>query len=83
MISVMQQSQTISFIIWHVVDLAFYLCGKPDEISCYTTGGLNWHSAASVFAGAGITKKNVLFSYNANWGAPGRWGVEIMTKKIG
>ena len=65
----------------HVVDLAFYLCGKPDKISYYTAGSLDWHPAASVFAGAGITKNNVLFTYNANWGAPGRWGVEIMTNK--
>jgi hypothetical protein len=40
---------------------------------------LPWHSTASIFAGAGVTDKGVLFSYQANWGAPGRWGVEVLT----
>lgn len=63
----------------HVVDLAFYLAGTPQQISCYTAGSLAWHPAASVFAGAGVTERGVLFSYQANWGAPGRWGVEALT----
>ncbi len=63
----------------HVIDLAFYLGGKPSEISCYTAGKLSWHDKA-VFTGSGKTKDNVLFSYQANWAAPGRWGVEILTK---
>lgn len=65
----------------HVVDLAFYLGGKPKEISCFTSGGLAWHPTASVFAGAGISDKGALFSYQANWGAPGRWSVEVLTKR--
>lgn len=65
----------------HVVDLAFYLGGKPKEISGYTIGGLDWHPKASVFTGAGITENGALFSYQANWESPGRWGVEILTKK--
>lgn len=65
----------------HVVDLAFYLGGKPAQISCFTAGGLEWHPKASVFAGAGIAANGALFSYQANWAAPGRWGVEILTKK--
>lgn len=64
----------------HVIDLAFYLGGKPKEISTFTSGSLKWHSSASSFAGAGITENNSLFSYQANWAAPGRWGVEILTK---
>jgi len=65
----------------HVIDLAFHLGGKPREISCYVSGGLSWHPSASVFAGAGVSEKNALFSYQANWEAPGRWGVEMLTKK--
>lgn len=65
----------------HVVDLAFYLGGEPQQISCYTSGGRSWHPTASIFSGAGITKGGVLFSYHANWEAPGRWGVEVMTKQ--
>lgn len=64
----------------HVIDLAFYLGGNPSKINCYATGNLSWHDKA-VFSGAGKTKDDVLFSYQANWDAPGRWGVEILTKK--
>ncbi|MEY2828832.1 MAG: hypothetical protein RIQ33_690, partial [Bacteroidota bacterium] len=63
----------------HVVDLAFYLGGNAKEISCYKSGSLAWHPSGAAFAGSGITDKNVLFTYNANWNAPGRWGVELMT----
>ncbi len=65
----------------HVVDLAFYLGGTPKSIECFTSGGLNWHPSASVFSGAGTTDTGALFSYHANWAAPGRWGVEVLTAK--
>lgn len=65
----------------HVVDLAFHLGGIPKYIKCYASGGLDWHPSASVFSGAGITNSNALFSYHANWEAPGRWGVEVFTRK--
>ena len=65
----------------HVIDLAFYLGGMPKEISCYTAGGLDWHPSASIFSGAGKSESGALFSYQANWEAPGRWGVEVLTKE--
>jgi predicted dehydrogenase len=65
----------------HVVNLAFFLGGMPKEIKCYTTGGLSWHPSASIFCGAGATEQGLLFSYHSNWEAPGRWGVEIFTRK--
>lgn len=65
----------------HVVDLAFFLGGKPAELTAYKTGKTSWHSAGVVFAGAGITTEGALFSYSANWQAPGRWGVEILTRR--
>jgi predicted dehydrogenase len=65
----------------HVADLAFFLGGRPEEISCFTFGGVNWHPRSSVFAGAGRSVTGALFSYQANWEAPGRWAVEILTKK--
>ena len=65
----------------HVVDLAFFLGGKPLELSTYTKGGVKWHNSSSIFSGSGISDKNALFSYQANWEAPGRWGVEILTSK--
>ena len=63
----------------HVADLAFYLGGEPREITCLTAGALEWHPSAAVFAGCGVAEGGALFSYQADWGAPGRWGVEVMT----
>lgn len=63
----------------HVIDLAFYLGGEPVEMQAYTAGALSWHPSSAVFAGAGRTDRGALFSYQANWGAPGRWGVEVIT----
>ena len=63
----------------HVIDLAFYLGGSPVQWQAYTAGQLAWHPSAAVFAGAGLTDANVLFSYGANWDGPGRWSVEIIT----
>lgn len=65
----------------HVVDLAFYFAGKPRKVTTYKKGELSWHKAGSIYAGCGITEKDVIFSYQANWDAPGRWGVEILTAK--
>lgn len=65
----------------HVVDLAFFLGGFPVEMSTYVQGGLDWHRRGCVYAGAGISEKGALFSYQANWDAPGRWAVEILTQK--
>ena len=63
----------------HVADLAFFIGGKPTNWKTYTAGSLHWHSKASMFAGAGVTDKNVIFSYCANWQSPGRWNIELMT----
>lgn len=65
----------------HVVDMAFFLGGKPQQMSCYKSGRLNWHPAASIFSGAGISDSGALFSYQANWEAPGSWRIEILTPK--
>jgi predicted dehydrogenase len=65
----------------HVIDLAFYLGGTPSELSAYSTGRLDWHPTASVFAGAGRTTDGAIFSYQANWEAPGRFSVEMLTRR--
>lgn len=65
----------------HVVDLAFYLGGKPEEITSYKGGSLDWHKIASRFSGAGKCVSGALFSYHSNWASPGRWGIEINTSK--
>lgn len=64
----------------HVVDLAFFLIGKPKEMNSFTGGKLDWHSPA-IFSGSGKTDANVIFSYNANWLSAGRWRVEVLTAK--
>ena len=61
----------------HVPDTVFYLVGPPKELHCYTSGGLEWHPASSVFNGSGITTKDIPISYNANWNSAGRWGIEV------
>jgi predicted dehydrogenase len=65
----------------HVLDLAFYLGGFPTDWKGWSKGELGWHPASSRFCGAGVTERGTLFSYIADWEAPGRWGVEIMTRK--
>lgn len=64
----------------HVADLAFFLGGKPEQISCFTSGSLSWHPSSSVFAGAGVATSGALFNYGANWESAGRWSVEVLTK---
>lgn len=64
----------------HVVDLAFYLGGKPESISCSISGTSEWHPRAMIYAGNGITEQGALFTYRANWDAPGRWAIEMLTK---
>lgn len=65
----------------HVVDLSFYLGGKPEKMSSFVAGELDWHKSGSVFAGAGISKNGALFNYAANWESAGRWSVEVLTNQ--
>ncbi len=63
----------------HVLDLAFYLGGMPEKLNADHSGAVAWHKTAAIFVGSGKTDKGSLFSYHANWGAPGRWGLEFCT----
>lgn len=63
----------------HVTDLAFFFAGMPEKISAYTSEQNDWTDDKLRYAGAGITKNNVLFSYFADWKSPGRWAVEVIT----
>jgi predicted dehydrogenase len=63
----------------HLIDMAFFIGGTPRQISAFATDGLDWHPKA-IFAGAGITNDNALFSYHANWKGPGRWLAEFVTE---
>jgi predicted dehydrogenase len=65
----------------HVVDLAFYLAGKPIDWKAYSKAGkIEWHNKTN-FCGAGITDKGVVFSYLSNWESAGRWALELLTSK--
>lgn len=65
----------------HVVDMAFFLAGKPADWAAFARGGsLDWHDK-TIYSGAGITEKGVLFSYLSHWESAGRWGVELLTSK--
>lgn len=65
----------------HVIDTAFFLGGLPDQLCAFYKGSLSWHPASSRFSGAGVSVSGALFSYHANWEAPGRWVLEISTAK--
>jgi predicted dehydrogenase len=64
----------------HIVDLAFYLCGRPRVLHTMTAGGVEWHNRASSFSGCGDTENDALFSYFGNWTGPGRLTLDIITK---
>lgn len=65
----------------HVIDLAFQLIGVPTDWHSWHAGSIDWHPTSARFAGAGVTERGVMFSYTSDWQAPGRWGLEIMTRK--
>ncbi len=66
----------------HVLDLAFNTIGLPAEGQwcSYHTGTLSWHPIAGRFHGAGISERGIPFTYCADWEAPGRWGLELLTR---
>lgn len=64
----------------HVIDTAFMLAGEPTAWSTEVAGALDWHPRAARFAGHGLTEAGVLFSYMADWDAPGRWAIEISSR---
>lgn len=64
----------------HVVDMAISIGGTPSEMASFSIGDNGWHSPTS-FSGAGRCGNNVLFTYQANWDGPGRWGVEFITSQ--
>lgn len=62
----------------HVIDLAFHLCGLPQDWQHKVAGSLPWHTSGSDFRGMGQTETGAAFSYFADWRGPGRWGLEIV-----
>ena len=67
----------------HVIDLAFAFIGLPAEghWQAWHGGSLDWHPSAARFHGAGVSERGIPFAYQADWEAPGRWGVELLTRR--
>jgi predicted dehydrogenase len=67
----------------HVISMAHGLIGLPENWQSFRSGAkpVSWHSSGSVFVGAGISERNIPFSYHADWGSTGRWAVEIHTRE--
>ena len=65
----------------HVVDLGLHLAGVPSDLQALRRGGLDWHPRGAVFAGHGSLSEQGVFGYFADWLAPGRWGVEVATRR--
>ena len=67
----------------HVLDLVFNLIGFPakGQWQAWHEGSLDWHPASARFHGAGLTEYGIPFAYQSDWEAPGRWGIEILTRK--
>jgi predicted dehydrogenase len=68
----------------HVIDAALFPIGPPDfeKSNFLCSGNLSWHPAGQIFVGSGKSESGVPYAYHANWGAPGRWGVEWMTPSM-
>lgn len=65
----------------HIISMVFELIGFPKESLFYQSGKLPWHPTGSIFVGSGLSEKNIPFSYHADWGSSGRWGIEVMTNE--
>ncbi|MCR9204820.1 MAG: Gfo/Idh/MocA family oxidoreductase [Halobacteriovoraceae bacterium] len=65
----------------HVIDLAFYLIGDPRSMTCKNSGEKSWHGTGDHFMGMGESNRGIPFTYNSDWGCPGRWGIELTTSE--
>lgn len=65
----------------HIVDLVWHLIGQPRILNSCIKGPLKWHKSGGQFVGSGFSELDIPFSYHANWDGPGRWSLELITKK--
>jgi len=65
----------------HIISMVIDLIGFPKKSFFYQAGKLEWHPTGSIFVGSGLSENDIPFSYHADWGSSGRWGIEIMTKE--
>lgn len=64
----------------HIVDLVFNLIGNPKKL--YSISNRKYPPFRnSIFLGAGISKKNIPFTYHSNWLSAGRWSINLFTSK--
>jgi hypothetical protein len=45
----------------HVVDTAFFLGGRPRQLTSFQANSLDWHKSGAIFTGAGISENDALF----------------------
>lgn len=62
----------------HLIDLAFFLMGDPKFIQSETRGKFT-RNGQGLCAGYGVSKQDVLFTFQANWNIPGFWNISITT----
>ncbi len=67
----------------HVIDTVFALIGIPKELHASVHGQnmIDWHPSGTIFSGSGVSEENIPFTYHSNWEGPGRWAIEISTRK--
>ena len=63
----------------HPIGMAHRLIGMPVELSTQRGGTLDWHPSGARFSGSGLTDRDVVFAYDADWESAGRWSVEVRT----
>jgi predicted dehydrogenase len=64
----------------HVIDLVFSLIGKPSVLHVFVNDqSIPWHPSGAIFTGAGMSEKQVPFTYHSNWKSAGRWSIELLT----
>ena len=64
----------------HIIDLAFFVMGRPKTLNSQVSGGLPWHPTGHNFAGSGTAVNGCLFSFNSIWGSPSRWELEFYSQ---
>jgi predicted dehydrogenase len=67
----------------HVISMAHGLIGLPRVWHAQVHGRtqIDWHQTGSVFSGAGTTRREIPYSYHADWKSTGRWMVEVHTQE--
>lgn len=63
----------------HVIGMAHGLIGLPDRWSGIRMGSPAWHPTGDRFVGAGLSDRQIPFSYHADWQSTGRWSIEVHT----